>query len=158
MMKLLRANFSRLIQNRLFFLVLLLMVAVPLYAVGMRYVVAPETAWETADGLWFTGGMYMSVVASVFISLFIGAEFSDGTIRNKLTAGHTRSAIYFSNLITCSTVSLFYHIVFIAVLFGAGSLLLQSWTTAVYTRILLTALSLVTLTLPMPKGRGFSVR
>ena len=145
MIKLLRSNFSRLKKNRLFWLALVLMVAVPLYAVGVRYydyVVAPETAWETADGLWFVGGMYMSVVASVFISLFIGTEYNDGTIRNKLTVGHTRSEIYFSNLITCSVVSLFYHLVFIAVLFGAGSLLLKSWETPAKTLVILTALSL----------------
>lgn len=145
MIKLLRSNFSRLKKNRLFWLALVLMVAVPLYAVGVRYydyVVAPETAWETADGLWFVGGMYMSVIASVFISLFIGTEYNDGTIRNKLTVGHTRSEIYFSNLITCSAVSLFYHLVFIAVLFGAGSLLLKSWETPAKTLVILTALSL----------------
>lgn len=147
MIKLLRSNFSRLKKNRLFWLALLLMVAVPLYAVGVRYydyVIAQETIWETADGLWFVGGMYMSVVASVFISLFVGTEFSDGTIRNKLTVGHTRSEIYFSNLFTCSAVSLFYHFVFIAVLFGAGSLLLKTWNTPAKTLVILTALSLVT--------------
>jgi len=147
MIKLLRSNFSRLKKNRLFWLALLLMVAVPLYAVGVRYydyVIAQETIWETADGLWFVGGMYMSVVASVFISLFVGTEFSDGTIRNKLTVGHTRSEIYFSNLITCSAVSLFYHFVFIAVLFGAGSLMLKTWNTPAKTLVILTALSLVT--------------
>lgn len=147
MIKLLRSNFSRLKKNRLFWFALLLMVAVPLYAVGVRYydyVIAQETIWETADGLWFVGGMYMSVVASVFISLFVGTEFSDGTIRNKLTVGHTRSEIYFSNLITCSAVSLFYHFVFIAVLFGAGSLLLKTWNTPAKTLVILTALSLVT--------------
>ncbi|MBR2895568.1 MAG: ABC transporter permease subunit [Oscillospiraceae bacterium] len=147
MIKLLRSNFSRLKKNRLFWFALLLMVAVPLYAVGVRYydyVIAQETIWETADGLWFVGGMYISVVASVFISLFVGTEFSDGTIRNKLTVGHTRSEIYFSNLITCSAVSLFYHLVFIAVLFGAGSLLLKTWNTPAKTLVILTALSLVT--------------
>ena len=89
MTKLLHAEFFRLIKNKLFWLGLLVMVGVPLYGVGVRYydyAVALEYIWETADGLWFVGGIYLGIVLSVFVSLFIGTEFSDGTIRNKLTA------------------------------------------------------------------------
>ena len=147
MIKLLHAEFSRLIKSKLFWLGLLVMIAVPLYGVGVRYydsVIAQEAVWETADGLWFVGGMYIAVVLSVFVSLFIGTEFSDGTIRNKLIVGHTRSAIYFSNLLLCTAVSLFYHIVFIAVLFTSGSLLLEPWETPMKDLSIMTALSLVT--------------
>ena len=90
MTKLLHAEFSRLIKTKLFWLGLLVMITVPLYGVGVRYYdfyIAQEAVWETADGLWFVGGMYIAVVVSVFVSLFIGTEFSDGTIRNKLTVG-----------------------------------------------------------------------
>lgn len=147
MNKLLHADFTRLMKNKLFWIGLLVMVGMPLYAVGVRYydyVVAPETVWETADGLWFVGGVYLAVILSVLISLFIGTEFSEGTIRNKLTVGHTRSTIYFSKLFICAGVALFYHIVFITVLFGAGTLLLKAWDTPLKTLLLLTALSLVT--------------
>ena len=147
MIKLLYANFSCIIKNKLFWLCLLVMVGVPLYAVGVRYYdyhIAMESIWETADGLWFIGGIYLAVVQAVFVSLFIGTEFSEGTIRNKLTVGHTRSVIYFSNLIVCSTVSIFYHLIYIVVLFGAGSLLLKSWNTPMKTLMILTALSLIT--------------
>lgn len=147
MTKLLHAEFSRLIKNKIFWLGLLIMVGVPLYAVGVRYydyAIAPETAWETADGLWFVGGMYIAVILSVFVSLFIGTDFSDGTIRNKLTVGHTRGAIYLSNLITCTSAALFYHIVYIAVLYGIGSLLLKSWETPMKNLAVMTGLSLVT--------------
>ena len=147
MIKLLHANFSCIIKNKLFWLCLLVMVGVPLYAVGVRYYdyyISSETVWETADGLWFVGGIYLAVIQSVFISLFIGVEFSEGTIRNKLIVGHTRSEIYVSNLITCSIVSLFYHLIYIGVLFGAGSYLLKSWDTPKKTLLVLTALSLMT--------------
>jgi len=145
MTKLLHAEFSRLIKTKLFWLGLLVMITVPLYGVGVRYYdfyIAHEAVWETADGLWFVGGMYIAVVVSVFVSLFIGTEFSDGTIRNKLTVGHSRGDIYLSNLITCTCVSLFYHIAYIAVLFGAGSLLLKSWETPMKTLAVMTALSM----------------
>ena len=145
MSKLLHAEFSRLIKNKLFWFGLFVMIAVPLYGVGVRYydyTVAQEYIWETADGLWFVGGIYLGIVLSVFVSLFIGTEFSDGTIRNKLTVGHSRGNIYLSNLITCTCVSLFYHIVYIAVLFGAGSLLLKSWETPMKNLAIMTVLSL----------------
>ena len=44
----------------------------------------------------------MGLVAAVFISLFVGSEYSDGTIRNKLVVGHSRMRIYLANLIVCS--------------------------------------------------------
>ena len=147
MIELLYANFSRIMKNKLFWLCMLVMVGLPLYAVGVRYYdyyISSETVWETADGLWFVGGIYLAVIQSIFISLFIGAEFSDGTIRNKLIVGHTRSEIYVSNLITSSIVSLFYHLIYIVVLFGAGSCLLKSWDTPKKTLFVLTALSLMT--------------
>ena len=147
MIKLLHADFSRIMKNKLFWLCLLVMIGLPLYAVGVRYYdyyISSETIWETADGLWFVGGVYLAVIQAVFVSLFIGTEFSEGTIRNKLTVGHTRSAIYSSNLIICSAVSLFYHLIYIAVLFGTGSFLLKSWDTPIKTLMILTALSLMT--------------
>ena len=147
MIKLLHAEFSRLIKNRIFWLGLLITTGIPLYGVGVRYynaVIAKEPILETADGLWFVGGLYIAVVLSVLVSLFVGTEFSDGTIRNKLIVGHTRSAIYFSNLLLCTTVSLLYHIVHIAVLFSSGSLLLKTWNTSMKDLAVMTALSLVT--------------
>lgn len=147
MSRLLYADFSRLIKNKLFWIGLIVMIALPLYAVGVRYydyVVASETVWETADGLWFVGGMYMAIILSVVISLFIGTEFGEGTIRNKLMVGHTRNSIYFSKLLVCATVAIFYHITFIVILFGAGTLLLKSWNTPVETLTILTTLSVVT--------------
>lgn len=46
------------------------------------------------------------LIFSVFVSLFLGAEYSDGTIRNKITAGHTRSSIYLSQFIVSAAACL----------------------------------------------------
>ncbi|MCM1168207.1 MAG: ABC transporter permease [Ruminococcus sp.] len=39
---------------------------------------------------------------SIFSALFLGTDYSNGTIRNKLVIGHTRGEIYFSNLLTAA--------------------------------------------------------
>lgn len=54
---------------------------------------------------------------SVFISLFLGTEYSDGTIRNKIMIGHSRSSIYFSNFAVCMSGTF---LIYIAMLFGSG--------------------------------------
>ena len=72
------------------------------------------TAASAAAGvlLWFPSAAGLAVVppfccAAVF-SLFFGAEHADGTIRNKLIAGHSREAIYLATLTAALTVTLFY--------------------------------------------------
>ncbi|HIY30091.1 MAG TPA: ABC transporter permease [Candidatus Mediterraneibacter avicola] len=58
------------------------------------------------DSGFFTYVTVIGILLSAFISLFIGTEYNDGTIRNKLVIGHTRVSIYLSNLIVCLTAGL----------------------------------------------------
>lgn len=51
------------------------------------------------NNVLFAYAVLIGVLSSVFTSLFLGTEYSDGTIRNKLVVGNTRTAIYLSNLI-----------------------------------------------------------
>ena len=53
------------------------------------------------DGVFFSYVLFIGTVIAAFMSLFLGTEYSDGTIRNKLIVGHSRSAIYISNYIIC---------------------------------------------------------
>ena len=45
------------------------------------------------------------VVIALFAPLFVGRDYKDGFIRNKLTAGHTRFEIFTSAIITQATVT-----------------------------------------------------
>ncbi len=50
------------------------------------------------DGL-FVIETIMILLIAVFVSLFFGTEYSDGTLRNKLIGGYTRGQIYVSQFI-----------------------------------------------------------
>lgn len=63
----------------------------------MTYAVYPEVC---ILGKSFIVGPYIMFFLSVFITSFICTDYSCRTILNKLFAGHSREAIYFSNFIT----------------------------------------------------------
>lgn len=57
---------------------------------------------------------YLCAVEAVFCGLFIGADYSEGAVRNKIAVGKTRAEIYISNLAVCGfaeVVLLFTHAV-----------------------------------------------
>lgn len=99
--KLLRANFARLIKNKPFYICIALMAFVGIYLPLSDYnnmIKSGEVYILDKD--FFTFNMCMGVVASFFISMFIGTEYSNGTMRNKIITGIKRVKIYFANLIT----------------------------------------------------------
>lgn len=53
----------------------------------------------------FTYAQLIGLTAAVFVSLFLGTEYSDGTIRNKLVSGCSRLSIYLSGLLTVCAAS-----------------------------------------------------
>lgn len=114
MSKLLSANFARLWKNKLFWVLMACMAFMGIYK--------PISCWKdiTANGydatlnnVFFQYAIFILILAAVFCSLFIGREYSDGTIRNKVIAGHTRAAIYFSNLIVCAVADVLMCLAFI---------------------------------------------
>lgn len=58
------------------------------------------------DSLIFTFLFIIGILMSVLISLFIGTDYSDGTIRNKIITGQSRNSIYAANFITCTLIGL----------------------------------------------------
>ena len=68
----------------------------------------------------------IGLVIAVFVSLFFGTEYSDGTIRNKLITGRSRVSIYLANLITASVCSLLFEIAYLAACFAVGAPFMSS--------------------------------
>lgn len=102
MRKLLSANFHALVKNRIFWIELVGMALFSGYVIFANY--SPEVQASASplflDDVFFNVYQLMGVVLAASVSLIVGTEYSDGTIRNKLVVGHTRSALYFSVLLT----------------------------------------------------------
>jgi hypothetical protein len=102
MRKLLSANFSRLWKDKIFWICAATILGLDVYMVLIGEKVDNMlNLGRNLDYYYFNLLPFFGVVLSVFISLFLGTEYSDGTVRNKLIVGHTRTEIYLANLLTC---------------------------------------------------------
>ncbi|MFD2114227.1 ABC transporter permease subunit [Paenibacillus yanchengensis] len=118
MNKLLAANFTRLWKNKLWYVGIIVMFG---WAVIML-VSTDRTNAEVPvlEDFFFQYAPVIGLFCAVFTSMFIGTEYHDGTIRNKIIVGHTRPAIYVANLIVCTVAGLIMVAVWIAVMLAIG--------------------------------------
>lgn len=102
MSKLLSANFSRLVKSKIFWVLEILsaLAGVFIYSLAIINTKNIGTNWFMANGnsYFFIVLIYIGIIMAVFTAFFVGTEYADGTIRNKLTVGHNRRDIYLSNL------------------------------------------------------------
>lgn len=109
MSKLLSANFLRLRHSRLFWAGMILMFVFGLLPVLSLYNMHVRYGYDTVlDSTLFSYTILIGLVTAIFTSLFVGTDYSDGTIRNKLIVGHTRIAIYLANLVTTGVAALLF--------------------------------------------------
>ena len=101
MRRLLRANFSRLMKNKLFwgFMGAELFFGALFPILHYMDNINANSGW-TMDSSIFIYVLFVPLMESLLAALFIGSDYSDGTIRNKLIAGHMRRKIYAANLIS----------------------------------------------------------
>ena len=106
MSKLLSAGLVRLRKDNIFWIALIFMFGAGVFFPVMRYMDMQKSGYiNNIDNGFFACALFIGIVMAVFCSLFIGTEYSDGTIRNKVVIGHKRTSIYLSNLIVCAIVS-----------------------------------------------------
>lgn len=102
MSKLLRANFSRLGHDRAFRLLSALMA---FFGTSMAVVNAVHARQDgeiwVMDYTIFIYVILAPIVNAVLTALFIGNDYSSGTMRNKRIVGHRRGIIYLANLLVC---------------------------------------------------------
>ena len=128
---LLSANFSRLFKDKIFWICMILMAALGCYVYVNSLI--EMKAWDlevAADNNLFGFCMFTAIFQSVFVSIFTGTEYNDGTLRNKLAVGHSRAAIYLANMIVCSVAGLLMCLAYMAVALIIGLPFLGSFDTA----------------------------
>lgn len=109
MSKLLRANFARLWKFKPFWVCLVLAFA---FSAIINIEIPEDISWIYKTGyLIINGGSISMIFTAVFVPLFLGTDYSCGTIRNKLAVGYSRENVYLANLITVASGALFIRVV-----------------------------------------------
>lgn len=147
MNKLLSSGFSRILKSKLFRLITALSAA---YAVFMRVNIRNQEEYYgiklPIDMGFFAMAVFIGIAIAVFASIFVGTDYSDGTIRNKITAGHKRTVIYLSNLILVSVSGMAFILAYCLSSFVTGAIL-QRWFSDDVLHLLLNSLICISLTI-----------
>lgn len=115
MIKLLNANFYRL-KKSIIFWVLLLIMGLMGFFLYINYNGINSSCVDCSNqlGIVFFGFSSLNwLILPIFISIFIGSDYSNGAIKNKIISGHKRSNIYLANLLTSIIVSMVYSVIYI---------------------------------------------
>lgn len=132
MSKLLAAEQSRLLKSLIYKICLAFSIGLAALCVILRWYDALKHAdiyaklgesYQNIDSLLLASPIYLLFVLPVFVGIFVGTEYSDGTIRNKMIVGHLRADLYLSKLIVCSLADEILMFANIAVLWILGKLL-----------------------------------
>lgn len=110
MRRLLSANFARLRKDRSFWCLLAIVVVISLASVlqsisSLEAVRAREIMVRVEE-YYFNQSSVIGIFVALFSSLFLGTEYSDGTIRNKLAVGHRRAHVFLAGYVACLAASL----------------------------------------------------
>jgi ABC-type transport system involved in multi-copper enzyme maturation permease subunit len=117
MIKLLNAEFARLFRSKILWLMALIMFVWSVTVV-LSALIEPHPATIDTDFLMFI--CFEGFFYALFISIFIGTDYSDGTIRNKIIIGHKRSDIYLSKFIVCFVGANIINLSWLVVQLGIG--------------------------------------
>ena len=110
MRKLITANFHRFSKDRFSWCVVAIVVILSLASVfnsaGSFEAMAARGYAVSLEDCYFNQAPLIGAFLALLISMFLGTEFSEGTIRNKLCVGHKRNEIFLSNFISCAFASI----------------------------------------------------
>ena len=140
-MQMLRADFNRLRKSAAFRLALLGMLAL-----AALFMFTQATAMDYTVPLSrviFLPLSMFGVAMSAFVSVFVGTDFSDGFIRNKLLAAKGRSGVVISQIIVCCAACLAVYCAVTAFSAGGGMLFFENNVDgAVFVRYFILGLSM----------------
>ncbi|MGN1102970.1 MAG: ABC transporter permease, partial [Huintestinicola sp.] len=114
MSKLLSANLSRLFKSKVFYITAFAMIALTMFTIIMDCSSnARLERGKSFEDIFFGMPPYFGLFISTFSAMFIGTEYSDLTLRNKIVIGHSRGKVFFANLLTCVVASVILFIIWV---------------------------------------------
>lgn len=125
MLKLLHANFYRLKKNKVFIGIIIITIIASFVIIFNTYQgnITNEKYNMQKTPIDRTYTIYINVISfliAVFVSIFVGSDYDNGTIRNKIIVGHSRKNIYLSNLIVSIVVCLVLEIIYLTIISIVG--------------------------------------
>ena len=110
MRKLITANFFRFRKDRFSWCVVGIIVILSLVNVfnsARSYEAMADAGYILSlEDYYFNQAPLIGAFLALLISMFLGTEFSEGTIRIKLCIGHKRNEIFLSNFISCALATI----------------------------------------------------
>ena len=120
MYKLLKANFFRLVKNKIFWGIVIITILIASFILFNTILNQQGETKEGIDKILVMYIHFIGIFIAIFTSLFVGTEYSDGAIRNKIVIGHSRKNIYFANLITSIAVGICIEFIYMLVIMIVG--------------------------------------
>ena len=138
MSKLIYANLVRMFRSKIFWVSEIFLAGYSIFVYVMGRINIRNNSLMINRGwtiYFFNEMLFIHVVMVVFISFFIGVEYSDGTIRNKIAVGHTRRDIYLANVIVCYAAGLLQFITYSVVSVFSSLLLIGPYALVAMSQI-----------------------
>ena len=127
MLKLLSANRIRLKKSKLFWGGLFVTIGYSMFLLLMNYIKKASYIGNSIMQInWYLLSPFsvISFFCPIFSSIFIGTEYNDGTMRNRLIVGHTRKNIYLANFITVCAANIIITLISSIIIMIFGTLML----------------------------------
>ena len=120
MYKLLKANFFRLVKNKIFWGIVIITILIANFILFNTILNQQGEIKEGIDNILVMYIHFIGIFIAIFTSLFVGTEYSDGALRNKIVIGHSRKHIYLANLITSIVVGICIELIYMLVIMIVG--------------------------------------
>ena len=129
MINLLKANFYKMKKSKAIWIAALLSAIVAVYYIKDNYNIYHDSLeLVNINSMIFNYLPVFGIIVSILISTILGFDYSYGTTKNKIIAGHSRINIYLSNLFSIYIVNLLVYSVYFFIICISGIVLFKNLT------------------------------
>lgn len=143
MLNVINAGVSRILQNRVFRTVFIIMVLYGMHASYLYWDGNRHSGRLDSNVPLFGFMLILPFAAAILISLFLGQEYSDGTLRRKLVIGKTKTEVYLGLALSAAVGILICCLGYLAANLAVSALLIGLPKTAIELTLLFGLLSLL---------------